>query len=67
MTATLSATDLDYLRRTIEMSGRVRAAGKHPFAALVADAEGRIVAEAGNDSLPPDGDPTRHACFRGAP
>lgn len=61
MTATLSATDLDYLRRTIEMSGRVRAAGKHPFAALVVDAEGRIVAEAGNDSLPPDGDPTRHA------
>ena len=61
MTATLSATDLDSLRRTIEMSGRVRAAGKHPFAALVVDAEGRIVAEAGNDSLPPDGDPTRHA------
>lgn len=61
MSQILSATDLFFLQRSIELSGQARAAGKHPFAALVVDAAGRIVAEAGNDSLPPDGDPTRHA------
>lgn len=57
----LSAADLAFLRRTIALSRSVRDAGKHPFAALVVDADGKVVAEAGNDSLPPDGDPTRHA------
>ena len=28
---------------------------------ILVDAAGQIVAEAGNDSLPPEGDPTRHA------
>ncbi|MBS0347978.1 MAG: nucleoside deaminase [Proteobacteria bacterium] len=53
--------DEHFLRYAIELSRRVRDSGKHPFAALVVDAAGNIVAEAGNDSLPPDGDPTRHA------
>ncbi|AFZ66942.1 nucleoside deaminase [Deinococcus peraridilitoris] len=57
----LSANDLQFLRRAIALSARARAAGKHPFGALVVDAEGRIVSEAVNDSLPPAGDPTRHA------
>lgn len=61
MSETLSGTDLHFLRRSIELSRQVRATGKHPFAALVVDGDGNIVAEAGNDSLPPDGDPTRHA------
>ncbi|OMG51875.1 tRNA-specific adenosine deaminase [Azonexus hydrophilus] len=61
MSETLSGTDLNFLRRSIELSRQVRAAGKHPFAALVVDGDGNIVAEAGNDSLPPGGDPTRHA------
>jgi tRNA(Arg) A34 adenosine deaminase TadA len=53
--------DEHFLRHAIALSRLVRDSGKHPFAALVVDADGNIVAEAGNDSLPPDGDPTRHA------
>ena len=53
--------DEHFLRHAIALSRRVRDQGKHPFAALVVDAAGQIVVEAGNDSLPPDGDPTRHA------
>jgi tRNA(Arg) A34 adenosine deaminase TadA len=61
MTTALNEQDLQHLRRCIELSHRVRADGKHPFAAIVVDAHGKVVAEAGNDSLPPAGDPTRHA------
>ena len=61
MSGTLSERDRTFLRQCIELSRRVRDSGKHPFAAIVVDATGQIVAEAGNDSLPPDGDPTRHA------
>jgi tRNA(Arg) A34 adenosine deaminase TadA len=53
--------DEHFLRHAIALSRQVRDSGKHPFAAMVVDAAGNIVAEAGNDSLPPDGDPTRHA------
>lgn len=56
-----SPRDEHFLRHAIALSRQVRDKGKHPFAALVVDAEGRIIAEAGNDSLPPEGDPTRHA------
>ncbi len=61
MNDTLNEQDKTFLRQCIERSRRVRDSGKHPFAAIVVDAAGQIVAEAGNDSLPPDGDPTRHA------
>jgi tRNA(Arg) A34 adenosine deaminase TadA len=57
----LSAMDLGWLRRTFVLAEQTRAAGKHPFAALVVDGEQRLVVEAGNNSLPPDGDPTQHA------
>ena len=53
--------DLRYLRRCIAMSAEARASGQHPFAALVADADGTILEEAKNESRPPMGDPTRHA------
>ena len=56
-----STTDLDLLRQAIALSADSRARGRHPFAALVADAQGRIVASAGNNSMPPEGDPTQHA------
>jgi len=36
------------LRRAIELAEESRAAGNHPFGALLADAEGRILIEAGN-------------------
>lgn len=56
-----SPQDAHFLRHAIALSCQVRDSGKHPFAAIVVDAGGNVVAEAGNDSLPPDGDPTRHA------
>jgi tRNA(Arg) A34 adenosine deaminase TadA len=62
----LPAADLALLRRTIALAETARATGKHPFAALVADAGGVVIAEAGNNSLPPDGDPTQHAELRAA-
>lgn len=61
MTDPLDPQDAHFLRYCIALSQQVRDGGKHPFAAVVVDETGRIVAEAGNDSLPPDGDPTRHA------
>lgn len=56
-----STSDLVHLRRVIALSAVAKAAGKHPFAAMVVDRQGRVIAEAGNNSLPPDGDPTQHA------
>lgn len=61
MTNDLNPQDLLHLQHCIRLSRLVRDQGKHPFAAIVVAADGRIVAEAGNDSLPPAGDPTRHA------
>lgn len=62
-TATSTLTDLDIalLRQTIAMSAQSRMRGRHPFAALVADEHGRVISEAGNNSMPPEGDPTQHA------
>ena len=57
----LSARDLELLRQSIALSRESMLRGKHPFAAIVADASGAIVSCAGNNSMPPDGDPTQHA------
>jgi len=57
----LSARDLELLRLSIALSHESRARGRHPFAAVVADAGGEIFASAGNNSMPPEGDPTQHA------
>lgn len=43
------------------MAVEAKAAGKHPFGAIVVDGAGRVVASQGNNALPPDGDPTQHA------
>lgn len=61
-----STQDLALLRRAIELSAQSRRDGRHPFAALVADAQGRVIAEAGNNSMPPAGDPTQHGELRAA-
>ena len=53
--------DLALLRRTIALSEQSRARGRHPFAALLADEHGNDISEAGNNSMPPEGDPTQHA------
>jgi tRNA(Arg) A34 adenosine deaminase TadA len=60
-TPNLSARDLALLRQTIALSEASKRSGRHPFAALVADADGNVVAIAGNNSMPPEGDPTQHA------
>lgn len=59
--ADLSEMDLALLRESIRLSEQSRNDGRHPFAALVADAQGQIIASAGNNSMPPEGDPTQHA------
>jgi tRNA(Arg) A34 adenosine deaminase TadA len=59
--ATVDDRDLALLRAVIELANESRANGRHPFAALVADEHGNIVASAGNNSMPPEGDPTQHA------
>jgi tRNA(Arg) A34 adenosine deaminase TadA len=66
MTAQLDPTDFAYLHRAIALAQTARNAGKHPFAALVVGADGKVIVEAGNNSLPPDGDPTQHAELRAA-
>ncbi len=40
--------DIIFLRRSIELGMEARAAGNHPFGALLVDADGEIVLEAGN-------------------
>lgn len=57
----LAPVELALLRQSVTLSMQSRQAGHHPFAALVADAQGNVVASAMNDSTPPHGDPTRHA------
>lgn len=52
--------DLKLLRRTIELARESRARGDHPFAALLADADGNILLEAMN-SCGTEGDRTGHA------
>ena len=53
--------DLTHLRRAIGLAARSRAAGNHPFGALVVGANGEILAEAINRSVPGRGDATGHA------
>lgn len=61
-------TDRDFalLREAIRLSREARDRGRHPFAALVADQDGTVVAAKGNNSMPPAGDPTQHAELRAA-
>jgi tRNA(Arg) A34 adenosine deaminase TadA len=56
-----TAQDLTLLRRAIAIAQEAKDRGRHPFGALVAAADGTILAEAGNNSMPPEGDPTQHA------
>ena len=57
----LSPRDLELLRMAIRLSDESKARGRHPFAALVANERGEVVVTAGNNSMPPEGDPTQHA------
>lgn len=57
----ITETDLGFLRRAIALSADSKQRGRHPFAALVVDADGVVLSEKGNNSMPPEGDPTQHA------
>lgn len=59
--AGVTELDLELLRESIRLSQESRQRGRHPFAALVADRDGTVIASAGNNSMPPEGDPTQHA------
>lgn len=59
--AGITELDLQLLRRSLALAEDAKARGRHPFAALVADAQGNVIAAAGNNSMPPEGDPTQHA------
>jgi tRNA(Arg) A34 adenosine deaminase TadA len=58
-----SARDADalYMRRVIALSERARAAGRHPFAALLVSPLGDVLAAAENRAVGPDSDATGHA------
>lgn len=58
---TLPPSDQRLLRLALACAERAKAAGRHPFGAIVADELGNVIAEAGNNSMPPEGDPTQHA------
>ncbi len=55
-----SAKDEDLLRRTFAVAKRAQKNGMHPFGALLADANGEVLAEQGNGYMP-DRDMTGHA------
>ena len=59
--AGVSAEDLKFLRRAIELAREARADGRHPFGALVVNERGEIVVTARNNAVRPKGDPTQHA------
>ncbi|QEV98895.1 nucleoside deaminase [Microbacterium caowuchunii] len=61
METTLSDADLAHLRESIRVAENARAEGTHPFGSIVVSAAGEVVASCGNNSLPPEGDPTQHA------
>lgn len=58
--------DLAHLRETIALAAEARQAGRHPFASIVVADDGRVIASKGNNSMPPEGDPTQHAELRAA-
>jgi tRNA(Arg) A34 adenosine deaminase TadA len=62
--AQLDEVDARWLREAIAVATESRRSGRHPFGAVVVDGGGRLVSSAGNNSLPPDGDPTQHAELR---
>lgn len=64
MTEALTPTETDLLRQSLQAAADSRAEGRHPFGAIVVDAAGAVVASFGNNSLPPEGDPTQHAEMR---
>ena len=61
MTHPLTEADLAHLRQSIQVAEDAVAHGTHPFGSIVVSAAGEVVSSCGNNSLPPEGDPTQHA------
>ena len=61
MTAALRPHDEALLRLAFDVARRSRAAGDHPFGAVLADAEGKLIMEQGNGFTSEGGDRTAHA------
>lgn len=57
----LKPFEVDLLKRVIEICHEARAAGNHPFGCLLADSEGNILMEQGNEEVSLGGDCTAHA------
>ena len=55
------APDLALLRRTFVLADEARQNGGSPYGALVADADGKVIAEHRNSTRSDGGDPTQHA------
>jgi tRNA(Arg) A34 adenosine deaminase TadA len=55
------APDLALLRRTFVLANEARQNGGAPYGALVADADGKVIAEHRNTTWADGGDPTQHA------
>ena len=47
----LSPLDATLLRRAFALAGEARARGDRPFAAVIADEKGKVLAEAGSPTL----------------
>src|SRR3978361_2066555 len=62
MSATTASVNMTLLTRAVELAAEARAAGNHPFGALLADRDGNVIAEAGN-TVETDRDPTGHAAL----
>jgi tRNA(Arg) A34 adenosine deaminase TadA len=60
VTGDLSPADVTYLRTAIDLAGRSRRRGNHPFGALLVDANGVVAAEAEN-TVVSEHDVTGHA------
>jgi tRNA(Arg) A34 adenosine deaminase TadA len=59
--APLRPHDEALLRKAFDVARRSRAAGDHPFGAVLADGEGKLIMEQGNGYTSEGGDRTAHA------
>ncbi len=58
--------DLALLRRTFVLADEARRSGSAPYGALVADADGEVIAEHRNTTWAEGGDPTREILCNGS-
>ncbi|AZL08025.1 hypothetical protein [Brevibacterium sp. FME17] len=50
-----------FLRQSIDLATDAENRGWHPFASMVVSADGTVIASAGDNSMPPEGDHTQQA------